>query len=280
MQGFDQLCRPSSQSHMIDYTKVSIPRHHRPALEACLNFMRPVNENTGEVAVSRSRVAQFGPALQGPGGILSAVDPLRRAMQFHLTPTGHMLLDGSWHKQAQEGANYDAFVLPDFIATANGLCASFGLTPSTMDLQVLETGVNITPSLKVREVLRRLVCHREGVPFTTMRSKRGRSLGLELVRGEYILKFYDKGAQYGLPFPLLRVEVKFIKSRRFRHLGIRTLSDLFDLHNWEKLEGELLSFFDEIDHRGTAAEHRRADALGAAIGPTRRRSPVLGEPQR
>lgn len=230
---------------MIDYTKMVVPREHREMLQAVLDFRRAVNEDTGEVATSRSRVAQFGPPIQGRNGITD-VDPLRKAMQFHMTPTGQLLLDGSWHKQAQEGANHGAFTLPQFRETVAGLCTPFGLDPSRMDLQVLEAGVNITLPFKVKDVLGRLVCHREGVPFTPMRSKRGRSLGLELVRGEYTLKFYDKGGQYGLPLSLLRVEVKFTKSRRFHPLGIRTLADLFHADRWQALADALLALFDEI----------------------------------
>lgn len=229
---------------MIDYTKNGVPEHHREQLRGALNFERPANEDTGYVDGSRPRIARVQSARFRT--VNSPDDAPTPGLRFHLLPSGVILLDGSWHKQWQNGTNHGQFTLPMFKAAVADVCAPYTIDPNTLRLQVLEAGVNIVPPCKAQEVLKRLVCHREGVQFTPMLSKSGRSLGLIVERCDYVLKIYDKGRQYGLPFDLLRVEVKFRKSRRFHPLGIHTIADLFDPRHWESLAHTLLKVFDEV----------------------------------
>ncbi len=229
---------------MIDYTKNGVPEHHRERLRRALNFERPVNEDTGSIATTSPRVARVQSARFYTGS--RAEDGTTPGLRFHLLPSGVILLDGSWHKHWQKGTNHGQFTLPMFRAAVADVCAPFAIDPNTLILQVLEAGVNIIPPCNAQEVLKRLVCHREGAQFTPMLSKSGRSLGLIIERSDYVLKIYNKGRQYHLPYELLRIEVKFRKSRRFRALGIHTVADLFDALHWESLVDALLKVFDDV----------------------------------
>ena len=54
-------------------------------------------------------------------------------------------------------------------------------------------------------------------------------------KGYCSFKIYNKGKQFQLNYPLLRVELKFIDKRGFNNLGIYTLSDLSDKNNLQKI---------------------------------------------
>ncbi|MBK7940282.1 MAG: hypothetical protein IPJ87_00135 [Flavobacteriales bacterium] len=67
-----------------------------------------------------------------------------------------------------------------------------------MRLLQLEAGAMWNPAAAPR-TLRAIVCHREGHPFTPMRSSKGRSLGIVMEREQYAVKVYDKDGNTGCP---------------------------------------------------------------------------------
>jgi hypothetical protein len=54
-------------------------------------------------------------------------------------------------------------------------------------------------------------------------------------KGYCAFKIYNKGKQFQLPYPLLRIELKFLDKRGFNKLGIYALSDLSDKDNLQKI---------------------------------------------
>ena len=56
-----------------------------------------------------------------------------------------------------------------------------------------------------------------------------------LKKGYYKLKIYNKGKQFNLSFPTLRIELRFLDKRGFNNLGIYTLHDLSDQQNLQKI---------------------------------------------
>lgn len=56
-----------------------------------------------------------------------------------------------------------------------------------------------------------------------------------LKKGYYKLKIYNKGKQFNLSFPTLRIELRFLDKRGFNNLGIYTLHDLSDQENLKKI---------------------------------------------
>jgi hypothetical protein len=67
-----------------------------------------------------------------------------------------------------------------------------------------------------------------------------------LYRDQFGIKIYDKGFQYGLPFDLLRYEVKFTKAAPLHRMGIYTLNDLLNPGAWRQLQARILGIYDEL----------------------------------
>jgi hypothetical protein len=214
---------------MNDYAKLLLPAEVGPRLlnHPLLSFMRPVNEDTGELLGTDARCAEYG------------------RMTFTNYPSGRTTMHGSFHKHAH-GANWDEYTFTQFLETVDELCRTFDLDPHTLHLLQLEAGANLRPSLSTRNTLQAIVCHRDGNPFSAMRSWTGRSLGLELYRDQFGIKIYDKGFQYGLPFDLLRYEVKFTKAAPLHRMGIYTLNDLLNPGAWRQLQARILGIYDEL----------------------------------
>ncbi|MFP4095791.1 MAG: hypothetical protein ACLFUB_15000 [Cyclobacteriaceae bacterium] len=70
--------------------------------------------------------------------------------------------------------------------------------------------------------------------------------GVEALHQDYIIKIYDKTKQYNLPYPLLRVEVKFIKMKLLNDKNIYYLSDLCRVENLPVLRQLLCGAFSEV----------------------------------
>ena len=192
---------------MIDYAKIELPAEVGARLlrHPALAFIGKFDHATGAVLGSAPCIAEHGP-LVAIGRTSNAGDA-RRALQFIVYRSGRTILHGSFHKYAQGGGNYGAFTYPQFLAVVAELCDTFDLDPHTLRLLQLEAGANVEPPLRTPRTLRAIVCHREGHPFTPMRSSKGRSLGIVMEREQYAVKVYDKGRQYGLPGELLRFDL-------------------------------------------------------------------------
>ena len=215
---------------MIDYTKILLLNEDGARLlrHPELSFRRPVDEQTGELNETDARCADYC------------------GLTFTHYPSGYTTLHGSIHKYAQGGTNWGDFNFTKFQATIAELCERFDLDPTTMHLLHLEAGANIVPPIPTPDALKAFVCHREGHPFSSMRTQGGTSLGLELYRDQYGIKIYDKGRQYGLPSHLLRFEVKFTKGKPLNVLGIHTVGDLLNPWAWDALRDRVLGIFDEL----------------------------------
>lgn len=215
---------------MIDYTKIDLQVEvgarllHHPLL----SFRRPVDEQSGELTYTDARCADH------------------RGLTFTHYPSGRTTLHGSLHKYAQGGTNWGDYTFPQFLATVTELCQTFVLAPHTLHLLALEVGANVTPPLKTSRTLQAIVCHRDGMAFSTMGSRGGRSLGLDLYRDQFGIKIYDKGRQFGLPFDLLRFEVKFTKGAPLHRMDIYTLNDLLNPDAWQRLQARVMDIYDEL----------------------------------
>jgi len=212
-------------SQMIDFTKILIPSRYGNSLLAndLLSFARNVNEDTGEIAESEERTAEY------------------KNMKFKIFPSGRIILQGSWHKYSNDGRNHSDFNLSSFRAAVIQFCDKFTLDPTELKLLQFEAGVNFAPPERIETVLRSFVCSNNGsVPFSQMRSKVGSSLGIEMYRTEYGIKVYDKSKQYNLPSELLRYEIKFTSSKIFRRaFKVEFLSDLTLHCKWHLISSKI-----------------------------------------
>lgn len=154
-------------------------------------------------------------------------------------------VEGSLHKYANEGAhNYNNFGANQVAVTIAKLREQFGISENSL-LNNVEFGVNVSTPFPPKKFLERLICHK-GKPFIKAVDD-----GVDYYQCEcehFILKIYDKGTQYRQTENLLRFEVKATKMQFLEknHVSIRTLRDLTDTSNYERLGVILRGYFDEI----------------------------------
>ncbi len=213
---------------MIDFVKVRLDSDTMQRLRSnpALEFKGKFSEQTGDV-LEYPRTASY------------------KGMLFEIRSAAFCVLSGSLHKFARNGKNHDDFSHADVVAAIRELEA-LGIDPEEAKLQNLEFGVNIrdlpvSPATFVRSVL----THR-GQTFSRMRGINRQPLGIDCYHQRYGLKIYDKGKQYNLPDPVLRLEIKHTKMHDLNAAGIHTLADLTNPDAWPYLSANLAARIDEL----------------------------------
>lgn len=154
-------------------------------------------------------------------------------------------IEGSLHRYFNNGErNTNDFNALQVEETIQDLQKRFRISPNSV-LNNVEFGVNIRTPFAPKELLERLICYK-GAPFVQTISS-----GIEFYECEcekFILKIYDKGTQCNLNFHLLRFEVKVLGMQFFASKGIsiKTLHDLTNTANYQRLGSLLLDYFDQI----------------------------------
>ncbi|HPI86150.1 MAG TPA: hypothetical protein PLR01_07235 [Bacteroidales bacterium] len=214
---------------MIDFVKI---RYKNPDIQKIrenprLDWEQTIRERTGEV---------------------KEYNAIYNGLTFSVINNQYLNISGSLHKywnSSQGGGehNYNDFSLSNLAGVIMELCQSFDLLPENCHLENLEFGVNITPRVPVKDILRSAINHK-GKPFTQeyLKNKYFR----ECERQRYIIKIYDKGLQYGRPENILRFENKIIKMAHIQETGVQTLADLLDPAKLTRLGVILGSNFNDI----------------------------------
>jgi hypothetical protein len=205
---------------MIDFAKIEISADAAAYLFKCneLSFETYRNEDTAEQTHSMPRVAKY------------------EGMEFYYFPSGRMTLHGSWHKYYCGGRNHSDFSLAQFRCVVRKFCETLKVSPDELKILQLEFGVNIVPPIAPQQVIDSLVGNGKGNGFSEMRTNKGRSIGVNMYLTNYGLKIYDKGAQYGLPYPVLRIEKKYLNWCKYRsEFGIYTMANLIFPDAWAAL---------------------------------------------
>jgi len=147
-----------------------------------------------------------------------------------------MTLHGSWHKYYCGGRNHSDFSLAQFRCAVRKFCETFKVRPDELKILQLEFGVNIVPPIAPQQLIDALVGNGKGNGFSEMRTNKGSSIGVNMYLTNYGLKIYDKGAQYRLPHPVLRIEKKYLKWCKYRsEFGIYTMANLISPDAWATL---------------------------------------------
>jgi hypothetical protein len=156
-------------------------------------------------------------------------------MQFSF----HKLFNGGDH-------NYNDFTITDFFLVLKDLTDKFEINPFQAILHNIEFGVNITLPIKVETFLNAFI-NFKGKDYDRETFNRN-GLLLRFNAGQYEVKIYDKGKQYGLGENILRFEIKVTKMQFLRSKGIniRNYSDLLNPLIIEKLSNLLLNVFNQI----------------------------------
>ena len=197
-------------------------------------FVVSTETETGEIRAKRRR----------EGNTLTATITHRANFETYqltvkeLTETGPgnsstrfvLIVDGSLHKNHQQGSNYKPFTFADLQAEIKHLCSSLKIAPECLKINRLEVGQNIPFTSPVFPFLKSSLLTYKGHCFSQYRPGRdGKVLGYEC-NGltQYRVKIYDKALQFDLPFPLMRFELRFLKMEPLK--GIKTLADLSDFN--------------------------------------------------
>lgn len=214
---------------MIDWIKFEAYPPEPDKLRKRLDFMRPVNTDTGEI---------FGTHEAAFLRIRAERDAV---MKLQLYPSGRLLIAGSLHK-FYHGVNHTDLTISDLFKAIQSICNTIGVSPMYGHILQMEYGVNIRTPFAPKELLNRLICMKYK-PFSTMKQIHG--IGRDYYTGDWGVKFYDKGLQYDLPYNLLRVEKKVINSRYLRKMNVRTLANLTP-EGLDRLGCDLSKLFKQI----------------------------------
>ena len=213
---------------MIDYTKINnLPVSFGEILSnECLTFTHSNVSTNGEL-LNRAQVAHFG------------------NMDF-VIKGGYVKLKGSYQKYAQKGTNYLDFSLSDIQRVIGELVNSFHFDPKQAYYNFIEIGVNIKvptdPTRLIKGFLR--YKNKDFEPISIIGAGFGRQCQLQ----QFTIKVYNKSLQYGLPYHLLRFEVKVTRMEYLKLFGINNLSmdDLTKPEIYPKFLKVLLNVFSQI----------------------------------
>lgn len=159
----------------------------------------------------------------------------------------YLHIDGSFHKNHFNGANYLPFPFSELIKQLHHIETGLQLTPKNAMLKNLEFGINIKTLFPPFQFLRDNLLLHKGKPFVTYdKGKDGKVLGMRCTHEEMEIKIYDKGLQYDLPYNLMRFELRIIKMNWFKKYGIKCLNDLHELDNAKPLLLSLLEVWDSL----------------------------------
>ncbi len=198
-----------------------------------LNFFATINPETAELK----------------NGNLTAV---YKGLKFFIKPSSiqagkyHFIIQGSLHKYRNNGKhNADSFTISDLKAVIQDLQTKFKIDPDTTYLRGFEFGVNITPPIPVKEVLKSLVAYK-GYNFSMLKID-GKQNGKQIKQQRHRAKIYDKAKQYDIKDKqLLRIEIAVKKMAFVKPLNIVTLQDLTDLNKVLQLKPVLLNFWNDV----------------------------------
>lgn len=160
-------------------------------------------------------------------------------------------LKGSLHRYHNQGQhNADDFSFPQLATTIDELVNRLAINPFTSRLNNLEFGVNVVLPFPVKQLLHNLIGYKYR-PFT---KEPGEGFDYyQCYTQRYVVKLYDKGAQYrkqvpGLAPNVLRIEVKVLKMEYLTQQNIRLtwLADLLNTEPYEALGNLLVATFRDI----------------------------------
>ncbi len=171
-----------------------------------------------------------------------------RGANFRIPPKEELHFEGSLHRFANQGAgNGNDFSQVRLEQTIRELEKHYNIVPYVAELSQLEFGVNVLLPFDAKTLVKSLISSpRPGKErgFVQMNAHR-LNLGKVAKFSDFQIKIYDKGTQQATNTTkaekrLLRIEIKAIRARYLRKLGIRFLDDLKRPEIIAKL-GEVLS---------------------------------------
>jgi len=139
-----------------------------------------------------------------------------------------------------KGYNGNQFGLTQIIEVREHLQVLFNCNANQMVFQNIEFGINTEPSFNPQKFITGLLYH-NGIMFDF----KYKQTYAEVVHNNFRIKIYNKGHQYSMHQPTLRIEIHIKKMVELKDTGIITFADInkFTLNNAFK---QLLKRFDEV----------------------------------
>ncbi|MBL7720167.1 MAG: hypothetical protein JNL72_15120 [Flavipsychrobacter sp.] len=226
-----------------------------------------VDRRTGEIKNKRrknSNTIMYDGEFEGFKLIVFEVQHLKDGKYTH--STYRLWVEGSIHKNAFNGRNYERLYFEHYHTELSRICKALDINPAIATLLSFEYGVNVKPSIEVQDIVENwLVTYSTKEFIKYQPGKKGRSLGKVAKLGEYSVKCYNKGPQYGLTENKLRFELRFSRLRRLKQppYCIRTLADLLDKNKLGEVSNLLIRAWSKVllcdpqlPNKATAEEHR------------------------
>lgn len=181
-----------------------------------------------------------------------------KGFKFRLYDTGLIIVSGSIHKYAnfqneiiapnqismldiQRGFNGNDLNYIDLKYHLQDFANNFNFDLTQCMIQNIEIGLNITHSFDTEQILNGLIFHK-GALFNRPLENSFRIA----VHQRYQFKIYDKGLQYGLKEPTIRIELRYKKMTDLNALNFYTLNDLFNEAKIRTLHENLLLEFEKV----------------------------------
>lgn len=182
---------------MIDYVKLDITKNFDRVSSKEIPLFRAIDENTGECKTRRT--GEY------------------KNLKLIIRKEKYITLEGSLHKFHNNGEhNYNDYGFKDIVTTIDRLRDELGIDPLKSIIQNIEFGVNIRVPFNPTVFLKSRIINYKGQP-KDKHSPNGKGLLIQFPRTSYLIKIYDKGAQYDQFDNILRFEIKtrrmaFVKS--------------------------------------------------------------------
>lgn len=120
-----------------------------------------------------------------------------------------------------KGFNYNDFSIHDMKHAIRILCDRYGLDIYACKINSIEFGINIRHEFDTNKICSGLLLHKG-----KMADRNGWYYVFKPTQYEF--KIYNKGAQFQLPYPLLRIELKYKKMEKLKKKDCLFLNQLLD----------------------------------------------------
>lgn len=163
-------------------------------------------------------------------------------------PSGLVQVRGSLHYLANGGRhNADDLTFTRLRDTINFFADTWHIDPTQVKVGYHEVGLNFITDQPAKVFLESIVTHKK-IPVLQMQIRRkSPGFGIEVERGEYRIKAYDKGRQFGVSDHLVRFEVATNRTRRAREFkSPLLLKDLARRDVLARLAVQVKAEFDDL----------------------------------
>lgn len=211
-----------------------------------LQFRYEFDKESGEIYMTKSKrtgslITKSRSNFQGYSLELTEVTD-----QYFENKVCYLVVHGSLHKSYFKGENVQNFTKSQMLDEIENLTKALALDSNDISVCNIEIGINIPLPISPIKFLDASLLSYKGKRFEKYAvDNSGKSIGYHCKLGQYSVKIYDKGLQYGLESNLMRIEARFIKMEVIGRITGDTLSTLKSLEK-EDVKSIILNLWDGV----------------------------------